>query len=401
MEHRFDPGERHPGVEALLGEVPPSLLDDRTWFATELCERYASSLALDAVAALGLAPELAAGGTASEILARRDFVAGFLPVLGALLTRLAGTGELEVDGEPPRYRAPRPLRASGRAAMRQRAIARDAALEPALALLDAAVESYPEIASGRNTGEQALLQPARVGLWLSYFDNANPVYALSNRIAAVAAANRLPPSGPFRILEIGAGAGSAAAALLEELERRGRIEELGLYALTEPSPFFRRRAERALGARFPTVRFEARVLDIDLPFTDQGFGGDYDLVYGVNVVHVARRLVETLARLRSVLRPGGALVAGECLRLFSGQPIAADLVFQLLHGFTSVETDAATRPHHGFLEPSVWRRALAAAGFEAVEIVPDLERIRDLYPRFYAGALCGRRPVDSTSLETP
>ncbi len=399
MTRRFDPGERHSAVEALLGEVPSSLLDDRAWFAAELGERYALELALEAVAALDLAAELERGGTAAEILTRRGFVIGFQPALNALLARLAGEGELDADGEPPRYRASRPLAVSARHDLRRQAIERDPALEPTLALLDAAVEIYPEVASGRTTGERALLQPARVALWLAYFDNSNPVYALSNRIAAVAAANRLPAAGPYRILEIGAGAGSAAEALFEELERRGRLAALELYTLTEPAPFFRRRAERTLRARFPAARFDARALDIDLPFAEQGLGGEYDLVYGVNVVHVARRLVESLARLRAALRPGGVLVAGECLRLFPGQPIPADLVFQLLHGFTSVETDPTVRPHHGFLEPAVWRRALAASGFEAVEVVPDLERIRAFYPRFFAGALCARRPVDSTPSE--
>lgn len=399
MKPRFDPGERHPGVEAHLAEIPPSLLDDRTWYATELCERYATEVVLEATATLGLAPELARGGTAPQILARRGFVAGFLPLLGALFARLASAGVLEAEGDPPSYRATRSLPASAREELRREAIERDPALEPALALLDVALASYAGIATGQTTGEQALLQPARVGLWLAYFDNANPVYALSNRIAAVAAANRLPKAGPFRVLELGAGAGSAAEALLEELERRGRLDEIELYRLTEPSPFFRRRAERALRARFPTVRFDSRALDIDQPFEEQGVGGGHDLVYGVNVVHVARRLDASLARMRAALEPGGALVAGECIRLFPGQPVPADLVFQLLHGFTSVETDPALRPHHGFLELETWRRAFAAGGFDPLEVVPDLERLRALHPRFFAGALCVRRPVESSAPE--
>ena len=94
MKRPFDPGVRHPGVEALLGEIPAALLDERAWFATELTERYATELALDAVAALGLAPELARGGSASVLLERRGFVADFLPALSSLLARLAGDAAL-------------------------------------------------------------------------------------------------------------------------------------------------------------------------------------------------------------------------------------------------------------------------------------------------------------------
>jgi SAM-dependent methyltransferase len=210
----------------------------------------------------------------------------------------------------------------------------------------------------------------------------------------VVAANRLPSRPGSRVLEVGGGAGSFTSALLEELDRRGRLGELALYDFTEPSPFFRRRGERELHARFPEVPLRARGLDIDLPFGGQGVvDGPYDLAVGVNVLHAARDLVGALARLLDALAPGGWLVAGECLRLFPGQPVPADLVFQIFRSFTQVATDPEIRPAHGFLEPSSWRRAFAAAGFEQVEVVPDLDRIRHLYPRFFAGVVRGRRPL--------
>jgi pyochelin synthetase len=137
-----------------------------------------------------------------------------------------------------------------------------------------------------------------------------------------------------------------------------------------------------------------RALDVDQPFAAQGLAAEHrDLVVGVNVLHVARDLGAALARIREVLAPGGWLVAGECLRLHPRQPVPADLVFQLFRSFTDVGTDPVLRPHHGFLEPSAWRTALEAAGFVEVGVVPDLERIRDLYPRFFAGVVVGRRPA--------
>jgi SAM-dependent methyltransferase len=398
MRRPFDPGAPDPRIGALLGEIPPEILEERTWFASELFERYASELAVDVAAELGLDTELVRGATADEILERRGFVAEFRPALCSLLARLAADGEIEASGQPARYRRNDGLRASDRQEIRRAGVARDASLEPSLALLDAAVAIYPAVAAGETTGDLALLAPAKVGLWLGYFDNANPVYSLSNSIAAVAAANRLPSSGPFTILELGAGAGSAAEALLDELARRDRLADLELYELTEPSPFFRRRAERLLRQRFPGVRFDSKALDIDLPFRAQGASSRYDLIYGVNVLHVARRLAATLGEILGALVPGGALVAGECLRLFPGQPVPADLVFELFRGFTAVETDPSTRPHHGFLEFDVWRRTLVAAGFDTVAIVPDLERIREVCPRFFAGALCGRRPAAGVPL---
>ncbi len=396
VRRSFEPGSLPAGLEPWLGEIPASLFDAMTYACCELADRYSTDLSLEIVRELGLEPELAHGATVDELMKRRGFEPSFRPALAALLERLAWFGELARDGDPVRYSSEGGLRESDRAELRARGLALDPKAGVALDLLEAAAAAYGAVARGEATGEQLLLAPGRVPLWLGYFANDNPVYALSNRITAVVAANRLRAGGGLRLLEVGAGAGSATSALLEGLERRGRLADLELYDVTEPSAFFRRRGERELRARFPGVPLAFRALDLDLPFAAQSGAEGYDLIVGVNVVHVARELDRTLAALRDALAPGGWLVAGECFRLFPGQPVAADLIFQLFRGFTGVRL-GDSRPHHGFLEPRHWRAALAAAGFAEVEVVPDLDGIRRRYPRFFAGAVRGRRP----SVESP
>jgi len=108
-------------------------------------------------------------------------------------------------------------------------------------------------------------------------------------------------------------------------------------------------------------------------------------------MHVSRHLDHSLRSARSALQPGGWLVIGECLRPLPGQALWPEFIFQLLDGFNRVAIDPELRPTAGFLTPEQWLRALAAAGFSELEIEPDLRRIRDLYPRFITGAVCGRR----------
>jgi hypothetical protein len=400
MRLPFDPGSRPVGVEALLGELPATLFADPFHACCELVERYATDLGLEIAAELGLAAPLARGATAGEMAAELGFAPAFRPALDALLARLAQAGEIAAAGAPPRFSADAPLRTSDRAELRALGLGLDGGLAATLDLLDAAASAYGAVASGAASGEQLLLAPDRVRLWLAYFGAANRVYSISNEVAAHAAANRLRPGGGLRILEIGGGAGGAAAALFAELARRGRLADLARYDFTEPSPFFRRRAERDLSAAFPDAPLAFRGFDIDLPAAVQGDFGAYDLVFGVNVVHVARRLGETLVRLRDLLVAGGWLVAGECCRLLPGQAVPADLVFQLLGSFAAVELGAG-RPHHGFLTPGTWRAAFAAAGLEEVAVVPDVERIRELYPRFFAAAICGRRASVESPEEVP
>jgi len=393
MAATFDPGHRPSGLEPWLGELPDDLFDDDLYAACELSDRYATALALEILDDLGAAEPLAGGGTAAEIAAALGLREDGLPALGALLDRLVSGGLVERQPECDRYRRAAPLPPSDRAALRAAGLARAPAAAPTLELLDAAASAYPEHLRAGRGGEELLMTAATIPLWLRYFSNDNPECALSNRIAALVATRRLPAGRPLRLLEFGAGAGSAALALAAELERAGRLESVEVYEVTEPSPFFRRRAERALGARHPSLPFSFRAFDLDLPFDEQGIEAGFDLVYGVNVLHVARDLGDALRRLRRLLVPGGALVAGECFRLFARQPAPAELVFRLFRGFNGVEVDGEIRPRAGFLSPGEWRSALRSCGFEAVEVVPDLDGIRERYPRFFAGALAGRAPA--------
>lgn len=399
MQVPFQPPPRDPRSDEFLGEIPRELFDDTLYESCELVDRYALDLAYELAHALGIARRLESptGATAAEIAEERGFAPRFAPALEWLLARLAADGALERLGEerPPRWRAPRPLRHGEPAELRALGSAIDPEIARTLDLLEAAASSWPAVAEGRATGEQELFGAGRIALWIAYFHNRNRPYSMSNRLTAIAVANRFPAGG--RILEVGAGAGSATEALLEELDRRGRLGEVSAYDATEPSPFFRRRAERELAARFPGAPLRFSAFDIDRPADEQGLAGGYDVVLGVNVLHVARSLGASLASLRSLLAPGGWLIAGECVRLFPGQPVAADVVFQIFKGFVEVETDPELRPTHGFLEPGAWQRALEAAGYAEVDVIPDVGRIRDYYPRFSAAVVVGRAPGHAPS----
>ncbi len=391
------PPGRPPGrldsslVFPLLGEVPESLFPDSFVASAALAEDYGRAWALGLAGRLGLAPSLVRGADAGALSAEHGFAPSFRLALEWLLTSLA-TGGWVVE-ESGRYRAPRPLPEPPLDRLREELLGADPGNAATLALLDAAAAAYPAVARGERSGEEVLLGPAGLGRWASYFGNDNPLYAINNRIAALAAANRLPAEGSLRVLEVGAGGGSGAEALLTELAGRGWLARLGEYRATEPSPFFRRRTQRSLPAAWPGVPFSFGELDVDLPWAGQGAApGSYELIYAVNVLHVAKELGFALREAHASLAPGGWLAAGECVRPFTGQPVAAELVFSLLAGFREVTTDPELRPRPGFLTPEEWVSNLERAGFTEVVIVPDLGRIREVTPNFLSGAICGRKP---------
>jgi SAM-dependent methyltransferase len=380
-----------PRAYAVLAEagLGPDLFNPRQHRCCELVERYARELGIDLCARLGVLDLLAEPHTVASVRDARGFVPSFDRALRWLLEHARHAGVLVRDRRdgadayrlagPPRVAAPEALRAAGLAA--------DPSYAPAYELLDVAAELYPRVARGEVQAERALF--LRIGLWASYFDNANGYYALNNRVAARAAASRLRAG---TVLEVGAGLGSATEALCEELRARGRLSALVRYQVTEPVVFFRRRAQRMLDAAWPHVPLVFDALDLNQPWGAQGIApGSCALVWGVNVFHLARSLEDVLRAVHDALAPGGWLVVGEGVRPSPAEPVGAELPFQLLDGFHDVRLDPITRPTAGFLTAGAWDGALRRAGFAAVEAVPDVPRLQRFQPGLVTAAFCARR----------
>jgi hypothetical protein len=81
------------------------------------------------------------------------------------------------------------------------------------------------------------------------------------------------------------------------------------------------------------------------------------------------------------------------MRPSPGQPLYVEFVFNFLDNFTRAHLDPATRPDHGFLSPSHWVASLKAAGFERIELLPDVVEISRRFPLFYAAVVTAQRPA--------
>ena len=197
-----------------------------------------------------------------------------------------------------------------------------------------------------------------------------PVARAANQMLADAVAallEEMPDGRRLRVIEVGAGTGSATAAVLPQLPE-GRFD----YTYTDISAGFFAEAEGRFGGREASIEY--RVLDIEQDPGSQGFDYHaYDLVIASNVLHATRYLSETLQHCRDLLAPSGHLVALENLR---GQGWL-DLTFGQLDGWWRFADSC--RPHHALASPAVWRQALDDAGFAGVEVLgadeidPDAE----------------------------
>jgi SAM-dependent methyltransferase len=383
------------GLDERAALFPPELLahfDDSFITSFDLFEEYVARLTLALFHSTGLDAACRDEATASEALAH----AGLAPQVALvpvswLLAMLASRKWIDVtvgaDGGR-RYRATKPMPTLDADEILQRQQVHDPRCLPAFEIAALAATHYAAVLRGEVSGEQALFGPEGIIPWVKYFSNDNPIYAISNKVGAIAAAGALP-AGESAILEIGGGLGSGADTLLGELESRGQASRVSSYHFTEISPLFLKRAQRNLSARHPQCRFQFSVLDIDQPFAVAP--ATYSLVYGVNVLHVARDLAATLGELRSALREDGMLVMAECVRPFADTPLHLELVFNLLGSFRDAVLVPGWRPNGGFLTPEQWTAALTANGFTDVRIFPDIPAIRDAYPSFVVAAIVARR----------
>jgi len=372
-----------------------SLFDDRFVRSCALIEEYVARLALGALRSTGLERACAEAVTVTEAIDRAGLSTDVARVPVAwLFQTLARRGWLEGAGDdtrPRRYRISRPLPALDANELLAAQEANDPRCLPSFRIAALAADCYPAVLKGEMTGEQALFGPEGVSAWSRYFANGNPLYGVANAIGAVAAARSLPAGGGA-VLELGAGFGSGAEALLERLAATGRAAEVQRYVATDLSPLFLRRAERTLRGRFAGAPIEFRTLDIDRPFRAAGIEpGACALVYGVNVLHVARDLAATLAEVRRALADGGVLAIAECVRPFRGQPVHVEFVFNLLGSFRDPVLVPGWRPNGGFLTPEEWRAALEANGFAAVQVYPDIAAIREVFPMFVVAAIVAKR----------
>ncbi len=218
--------------------------------------------------------------------------------------------------------------------------------------------SLPEVLRGRMDPLTLLFSSGYPTPGDLYLDA--PIARAANRLlrdAVRALVAKLPAGRRLRVIEVGAGTGSATASVLPELPE-GQFD----YMYTDISAGFFAEAESRFGDGGGCIEY--RPLNIENDPVAQGFDAHaYDLIIASNVLHATRYLDETLGHCLTLLSPSGQMVALENLR---GQGWM-DLTFGQLDGWWRFADDY--RPHHALASPDVWRRALEDAGFSASKVL--------------------------------
>ncbi|KAL2825065.1 hypothetical protein BDW59DRAFT_162011 [Aspergillus cavernicola] len=159
----------------------------------------------------------------------------------------------------------------------------------------------------------------------------------------------------LKVLEIGAGTGSATEPILQALNG-GDQRHIQRYDFTDLSTGFFEPAKERLGDLADVVEF--RVFDASRDAEEQGFEtGSYDVIVASNVIHATPRIDETLRSIRPLLKPGGRFILMEVSRY----TVFCNLVFGLFEGWWSGYDEG--RKLSPLLTPAEWFERLERADF--------------------------------------
>jgi acyl transferase domain-containing protein len=190
-------------------------------------------------------------------------------------------------------------------------------------------------------------------------------------------ASNIPARRRMRVLEVGGGTGGTTAWVAPVLADKAD------YLFTDIGPSMVARA-RTTFAGFPFIDF--KVFDLERDPGEQGIAAGYDLILASNVIHATADLGGTLARLRSLLAPGGILLMLEV----AGDERWIDVTFGLTEGWWRF-TDAGLRKDSPLLSRKSWLALLDTAGFEGEALNPADARTREVL-------LAARKPVEGETL---
>jgi acyl transferase domain-containing protein/acyl carrier protein len=308
----------------------------------------AAAYAVTAFGKLGWTPRVGERVSTSDVLDRMKIIPKQRALAGQMLAWLADDGVLRRDGEG--WVVVRSASHEHAAFGELRAAYPEFDIE--LALTEHCGERISGVLNGTTDPLEVLFPGGSLGTAEKLYTESPGAIAFNSlvRDAVARVVDGLPRDRTLRVLEIGGGTGGTTTHVAPVLSA-----DRTQYTFTDVSPLFVAKARERF-AHYKYLTYQ--VLDIERDPVSQGFSkGSYDIILASNVIHATRDLRETLARVRSLLAPGGVLVLLEVTR----PERWIDLTFGMTEGWWSF-TDKSLRPAHALLDSQQWLGLLSEFG---------------------------------------
>lgn len=234
-----------------------------------------------------------------------------------------------------------------------RDITRDFPDSVEIALLKAVGEKMPSVLRGESELLEHMLQDDLLGRL--YTEGRG--FAACNEYVANFMHTISHKYPRLHVLEIGAGTGGTTSQVLDTIG-----DAHATYTYTDISAGFFEKAALKFADRNRKMTF--KTLNIESSPADQGFTpASYDVVIAANVLHATRCLAQTVQHVRSLLRPGGFLVAVEV----TGTMLRETGLMGGLEGWW-LGIDEGRFPSPG-ISATAWDELLRKCGFSGIDTI--------------------------------
>lgn len=229
---------------------------------------------------------------------------------------------------------------------------------PHLNLLNVCLDNYKKILTGEVNavdilfpdGDMSLVEPIYHGNRSSdYFND------LVARIICECVIQKGKCCKTIKIVEIGAGTGGTSNIVLEELSKLGISVE---YYYTDISLGFVKYGKKRFSEKYPFAKFCVLDIEKDVEFQELGIG-QFDLVFGSNVLHATKDIINTMQNAKRLLKKNGIIVINE----MTYPEIFTSLTFGLTDGWWLYDDIKVRIPNSPLLSVESWKNTLDILGY--------------------------------------
>ncbi|HEX2925745.1 MAG TPA: methyltransferase, partial [Ruminiclostridium sp.] len=240
-------------------------------------------------------------------------------------------------------------------------------LKPHINLVTVCTSELFKVIKGQTSATDILFPNSSLKL-LDGIYSGNPIANYFNMLVAYgvnAVAESIGQNRTVKILEVGAGTGSATDFVLSALNGiHSDIE----YVFSDVSTAFIENARQRYKKDYPFVSYKC--LDIEKNIIGQAINEEeYDIIIASNVLHATKNISDTVERLKEALRVNGWLIINEATK----DQLFTTATFGMLKGWWNYEDSQLRLPHSPLLSLKSWISLLERLGFDSFAASPAEE----------------------------
>lgn len=259
-------------------------------------------------------------------------------------------------------------------------------------MLKLIADNYKEYLNGRKNGIDIIFSSENIDITNEYYRN-NLFYNVHNIAGAKVLNLEIDKRVNPVVLEFGGGFGGGTKQfLLQRFQENSNIFNF-FYYFTDIANKMLRDTKKEINKITDRIdRFNFQKLNFNINLKEQGYDeNSFDIIWGVNSIHVANDLRFTLNEFYKILKPGGAIIVCETVRPKGNQMIQQEIILNTIDGYWNVKIDKDIRPRHGFMEWSDWAKAFEIIGFKDIRTIPDMKYLQEKYDNCYVAVILGTK----------